>query len=113
MESLTHASTLQRPPGLDIGPVLRQHEPTPRERDPMNTESLEFETAVRELETLVEQLERGDSSLEQSLAQFERGVQLARHCQKTLQEAEQRVLVLIQPSAEAPLVPFEPDSSGG
>ena len=79
----------------------------------MNAESLDFETAVRELETLVEQLERGELSLEQSLAHFERGVQLTRHCQKALQDAEQRVLVLSQPSAEAPLVPIEPDSAGG
>lgn len=79
----------------------------------MNAELLDFETAVRELETLVEQLERGELSLEQSLAHFERGVQLTRHCQKALQDAEQRVLVLSQPSAEAPLVPFEPDSTGG
>lgn len=48
----------------------------------MNTELLDFETAVKELEALVEQLERGELSLEQSLAHFERGVQLTRHCQK-------------------------------
>ncbi|MFZ5532079.1 MAG: exodeoxyribonuclease VII small subunit [Pseudomonadota bacterium] len=77
----------------------------------MNTELLDFETAVKELEALVEQLERGELSLEQSLAHFERGVQLTRHCQKALQDAEQRVLTLSQPSPDAPLVPFEADKN--
>lgn len=59
----------------------------------------------------MEQLERGELSLEQSLAHFERGVQLTRRCQQALQDAEQRVLVLSQPTPEAPLVPFEPDKN--
>lgn len=78
----------------------------------MNTEQLNFENALEELETLVEQLERGELTLEQSLEHFERGVQLTRRCQQALQQAEQRVMVLTQPSAEAPLTPFEPDPVG-
>ncbi len=53
-----------------------------------------FEAQLKELETIVERLERGDVSLEESLKLFEKGVQLARSCQKTLQEAEQKVQIL-------------------
>jgi exodeoxyribonuclease VII small subunit len=56
--------------------------------------SLPFEDALAELETLVAQLEGGETSLEQALAQFERGVALARHCQRQLGEAEQKVQLL-------------------
>ena len=78
----------------------------------VNTEQPDFESALNELETLVEQLERGELSLEQSLEHFERGVQLTRRCQQALQQAEQRVLTLTQPSLDAPLAPFEPDPVG-
>lgn len=100
-------------PGLDFARPLRQHE-APSHDLPyrVNTEQLNFEKALEELETLVEQLERGELTLEQSLERFERGVQLTRRCQQALQQAEQRVMALTQPSAEAPLAPFEPDSAG-
>lgn len=57
-----------------------------------------FEDALSELETLVLDMESGEQSLEESLAQFERGVSLARHCQTSLKAAEQKVQVLMQQS---------------
>ncbi len=53
-----------------------------------------FEAQLKELEAIVERLERGDVSLEASLKLFEKGVQLARSCQQSLQEAEQKVRIL-------------------
>lgn len=53
-----------------------------------------FEDALQELETIVEALESGDQPLEDSLAQFERGIGLARFCQKSLADAEQKVMIL-------------------
>lgn len=55
-----------------------------------------FEDAVSELEALVIGLESGEQTLEESLAQFERGISLARHCQQSLKTAEQKVQVLMQ-----------------
>ena len=55
---------------------------------------INFEATLNELETLVEQLERGDISLEESLKQFEHGIQLVRSCQRSLQAAEQKVQML-------------------
>lgn len=54
----------------------------------------DFETAMQELEALVLRMEEGDLSLEQSLQEFERGVQLTRLCQQALAAAEQRVALV-------------------
>jgi exodeoxyribonuclease VII small subunit len=65
-----------------------------------------FEKNLRALETVVEQLESGELSLEESLAQFERGIVLARECQRALQEAEQKVQILTQKTVAAAPQPF-------
>ncbi len=59
-------------------------------------EDVAFEEALAELEGLVEQMEAGDLSLEASLAAFERGVKLTRHCQASLKAAELKVKVLTE-----------------
>ncbi len=53
-----------------------------------------FEQSVEELEEIVRRLENGDATLDESLALFERGVKLAKGCQKMLDEAEMKVSVL-------------------
>lgn len=53
-----------------------------------------FETALAELETLVQRMEVGELSLEDSLQEFERGIQLTRLCQEALNNAEQRVKLI-------------------
>ena len=58
--------------------------------------STNFEAAIAELEALVEEMEQGDISLEESLKKFERGIELTRTCQQALQEAEQKVQMLIE-----------------
>ncbi|MBM3314136.1 exodeoxyribonuclease VII small subunit [candidate division WOR-3 bacterium] len=60
------------------------------------TESLSFEQALAELESIVKQMEAGNLTLEQSLALFERGVQLARACKVKLAEAELKVSQLVK-----------------
>ncbi len=73
-----------------------------------NTDELpDFEKALEELESLVEQLESGDLSLDQSLSQFKRGVELTRHCQGVLEEAQQVVQKLMNADDESSAVPFE------
>ena len=61
----------------------------------------DFEQALTELEALVERLERGDLAHEESLKLFERGVALTRHCQASLQAAQQKVEMLLKRGAEA------------
>jgi exodeoxyribonuclease VII small subunit len=54
-------------------------------------EPVDFEKALAELEAIVKQLEAGNLALEESLALFERGVELARVCKTRLDEAELKV----------------------
>ena len=54
----------------------------------------DFETALSQLEMLVSQMESGDLPLEQSLAAYERGVELSRVCQRLLDAADEQVKVL-------------------
>jgi len=71
--------------------------------------TLDFEQALGELETVVERLEHGELPLEEALKQFERGVELARSCQASLKQAEQKVEILLQKTPDAEPEPFEPD----
>lgn len=70
----------------------------PENAPPADTGIENFETALNELEQIIDTLERDELGLEEGLKQFERGVALARDCQRTLQHAEQRVLTLISDS---------------
>ncbi len=73
---------------------------------PKKTRQPDFEKALSELETLVENLERGELPLEETLKQFERGIELTRSCQKALQAAEQRVEILLAGSEAETTEPY-------
>lgn len=64
----------------------------------------DFEGSLKKLTAIVNNMESGELTLEQALKQFEQGITLARQCQQTLKEAEQRVQQLMiendPPSAE-------------
>lgn len=60
-----------------------------------------------ELESLVERMENGEQSLEESLKDFERGIVLTRHCQRSLQDTEQKIQQLIEKNGQDELVDFE------
>ncbi len=53
-----------------------------------------FEQTLKRLNALVEKLESGQLSLEGSVAAFEEGVKLTRHCEALLDSADQRLQVL-------------------
>lgn len=73
-------------------------------------EVLSFEQALSALEALVARMESGELSLEESLASFERGVQLTRTCQQALRAAEQKVEILTSRDVDAEPEPFESDT---
>ena len=66
--------------------------------------------APASFEKIVTRLESGDLPLEEALNEFERGVQLARQGQAKLQQAEQRVQILLSDNEDASLTPFTPDN---
>ena len=59
-----------------------------------NDAEVDFESALKELETLVSRMESGELSLDESLKAFERGIELTRKCQSSLEAAELRVQTL-------------------
>jgi exodeoxyribonuclease VII small subunit len=66
-------------------------------------ESPAFEELYRRLEETVEQLEKGGLPLEQSIALYEEGMQLAKRCQEILDKAELRITKLRDSFAQAGL----------
>lgn len=60
----------------------------------MVKKKMTFEEAVAGLEQIVRQLEDGQLPLEKSLELFSEGIKLSKFCQSSLEEAEQRIMVL-------------------
>jgi|Transcript_29805 exodeoxyribonuclease VII small subunit len=63
---------------------------------------MSFEEALAELETIVRQLEQGDVELEKSIAIYERGAELKKHCEARLKSAELKVEQIVQGSDGTP-----------
>lgn len=57
---------------------------------------MSFEDALAELEGIVAQLERGEVELEKSIAIYERGAELKKHCEARLRSAELKVEQIVQ-----------------
>lgn len=70
---------------------------------------LGLEEALGRLEAIVRVLEEGQPSLDESLAQYEEGVRLLRHCYQLLEKAERRIEMLSGVDAQGnPIVqPFD------
>ncbi len=56
---------------------------------------MDFEKRLNRLEEIVARMETGDLSLDDSLKLFEEGVKLSRDCNAELNEAEQKVRMLL------------------
>ena len=55
-----------------------------------------FEEAMLELEQIVSKLEKGDVSLEDSITNFQQGIELSRYCAAKLDDAEKKISILLQ-----------------
>jgi exodeoxyribonuclease VII small subunit len=70
--------------------------------DKTSIKALPFEKALQELESIVQRLERGNVELEESIAIYERGEALKKHCETLLQQAEARIeKIMIGPDGQA------------
>ena len=71
-------------------------------KSPDDLTALPFEKALAELEEIVRRLERGDVPLEDSIAIYERGELLKKHCETLLRRAEARIeKITIGPEGQA------------
>lgn len=79
----------------------------------MNETPLAFEPALAELEKVLRDLEDGTTTLDESLAKYERGVALLRQCYGHLQAAELKIQQLtgVDESGKPVLAPFAHSSS--
>lgn len=68
-----------------------------------DSENFNFEVALEELNQIVAKMEQGGMALEDSLKYFEKGIALTRRCQKALQQAEQKVQILLEHNGEQAL----------
>jgi len=69
-------------------------------------ENLSFEESLNELDSIVQSLEQGELSLESSMALFERGLNLSHVSQSKLQDAEQKIKILLEKNGQAELSDF-------
>ena len=58
---------------------------------PAEIAAMSFEDALAELEQIVRRLEAGQVKLDEAILSYERGAQLKQHCERKLNEAQQRV----------------------
>lgn len=77
----------------------------PKPKDPPES----FETLYRELQATVAKLEAGDLSLDESLALFQRGMELAKKCGEILDAAELRLKELVPHGEELIAEEFQED----
>ena len=70
-----------------------------------------FEAAMDALEQLVARMEAGDLPLEDSLREYQRGMELVRACQNALDAAQQRVERLADQSGTPRVTPSDGNDS--
>ncbi|MDH3330603.1 MAG: exodeoxyribonuclease VII small subunit [Desulfobulbaceae bacterium] len=66
-----------------------------------------FESALRRLEQITSELEEGEPSLDKCLKKFDEGIELVKFCNSTLEEARQRVDLLIRQNGSLASVDFQ------
>jgi exodeoxyribonuclease VII small subunit len=70
--------------------------------------AMPFETALNELETIVRKLEQGDIPLDDSIKAYERGVELKKHCQAKLKDAQVKIeQISVDPDGIVKTKPFD------
>jgi exodeoxyribonuclease VII small subunit len=76
-----------------------------------DVQAMSFEQALEALERIVDDLEKGDVPLEKSIAIYERGEALKRHCEKLLKSAEAKVekIRLSREGQPTGVEPLDPD----
>ncbi len=80
----------------------------------MEKKEANFESSLKRLEKIVGKLEEGDLNLDETLKLFEEGIGLSQQCQKQLEEAENKVEVLLKKAdGKMAVRKLEPDDETG
>ena len=78
----------------------------PDEKNPKPKAELTFEKGLERLEKIVKELEQGDLPLERALELFEEGMKLSGNCRRQLEEAENKVEILLKKADKVVAEPF-------
>lgn len=70
---------------------------------------MKFEEALKALEETVKKLESGETTLDESMELFEKGISLTRTCRKLLSDAQLKVTQLVG-GEEKEEVPFDTEN---
>jgi len=57
---------------------------------------LDFEHAIKDLTEIVDNIESGQTPLQSSIEQYEKGMELIKHCREILQTAEKKIEKIAQ-----------------
>ena len=55
-----------------------------------------FEKNMSDLENIVTELEKGDLNLDESISKFEEGIKISKQCNKILEDAEKKIIILLE-----------------
>ena len=69
--------------------------------------NLDFEQVLVELEGIINHLENGDLPLDKALEDFEKGINLVQQGKARLNNAEQRIQILLQKNKDVPLDEYQ------
>jgi exodeoxyribonuclease VII small subunit len=72
-------------------------------------EELTFESALERLEQIVRDLESGELPLEKAIENFQEGMKMAKICRDKLDQAEQKIEMLVKENGEFLKKPFNPE----
>ena len=76
---------------------------------PAKTKLPNFEKSLEDLEKTIEHLETGDLTLEESIKQFEKGVSLIKSCQNALNQADNKIRILVKKNDDLKIEDWEDD----
>ena len=68
-----------------------------------------FEQNLEELEEIVQELEKGELNLDESVKKFEEGIKISKQCNKILEEAENKITILLKEDKELKEENFIPE----
>lgn len=66
----------------------------------MEKDKLNFEETMNKLEEIVQKLESGELNLDDSIKEFEKGIELSNTASKYLEDAEKKITILVKDKEE-------------
>ncbi|WP_244272615.1 exodeoxyribonuclease VII small subunit [Natronincola peptidivorans] len=67
---------------------------------------MDYEKAIKRLQEIIEQLENKELSLDDSLKLFQEGIELYRCCNTKLNNAEEKILMIVEENGVTTTTPF-------